>query len=269
MAEEELQAQKVEERIAPDAYTIHEVILRQGESELSRPTRALAWSGLASGLSMGFSLIGEGLLRSMLPDAKWRPLVVKLGYSLGFLIVIVGKQQLFTENTLTPIIPLMQHRDARTFANVMRLWTAVFVANLAGAHLVSWALAVTPAVAPKVQHAFLEIARESMQASFGDKLLHGIFAGWLIALLVWILGAVKSEGVAIIVILTYIVGLGSFSHVIAGSIEALFLLWAGQIGWWDAVGGYTLPALIGNTIGGVSLVAALNHAQVIAGKDEG
>jgi formate/nitrite transporter FocA (FNT family) len=106
-----------------------------------------------------------------------------------------------------------------------------------------------------------------MQPSFGDKVLHGVFAGWLIALLVWILGAAKSEGIAMIVILTYIIGLGSFTHVIAGSIEALFLVWAGQIPWWDAIGGYTLPALIGNTIGGVSLVAAVNHAQVIAGQD--
>ena len=268
VADEELQAHKVAERIAPDAHTIHEVVLRQGESELARPTKALAWSGLASGLSMGFSLIGEGLLHSMLPNAGWRPLIAKFGYSLGFLIVIVGKQQLFTENTLTPIIPLMHHKDARTFGNVMRLWTAVFISNLAGAHLVAWALAATPAVTPQIQQAFLEIARESMKPSFGDKVLHGIFAGWLIALLVWILGAVKSEGVAIIIILTYIVGLGGFSHVIAGSVEALFLMWAGQIGWWDAISGLTLPALIGNTIGGVSLVAALNHAQVKAGADD-
>ncbi len=268
MPEEELQTRQVESRISPNAQVIHEVVLRQGESELERPTKALLWSGLAAGLSMGFSLVAEGLLRSMLPDAPWRPLIAKFGYSLGFLIVIVGKQQLFTENTLTPILPLMRHKDARTLRNVARLWTAVFVANVVGAHIVAWLLAATPAVAHPVQHAFLELGREAMAAPFGEKVLHGIFAGWLIALLVWILGAAKSEGTAIIIILTYIVGLGKFTHVIAGSIEALFLVWAGQIGWWDAFGGYTIPALIGNTIGGVSLVAAVNHAQVIAGKED-
>jgi formate/nitrite transporter FocA (FNT family) len=268
MAEQQLKTRQVESRIAANAHVIHEVVLRQGESELERPTKALIWSGLAAGLSMGFSLIAEGLLRSMLPDTAWRPLIAKLGYSLGFLIVIVGKQQLFTENTLTPILPLMQHKDGRTLWNVARLWTAVFAANLAGAHIVAWLLAATPSIAHPVQQAFLELGREAMAPPFGEKVLHGIFAGWLIALLVWILGAAKSEGTAIILILTYIVGLGKFTHVIAGSIEALFLLWAGQITWWDAVGGYTLPALIGNTIGGVSLVAAVNHAQVIAGKDD-
>src|SRR5436305_4594242 len=92
---------------------IHEAIRKSGEEELERPTQALAWSGLAAGLSMGFSLIAEGLIQSMLPDQSWRPLLTKFGYSLGFLIVIIGRQQLFTENTLTPVIPLMQHRDAR------------------------------------------------------------------------------------------------------------------------------------------------------------
>jgi hypothetical protein len=121
--QERLQVRQVEARIAPNAHVIHEVILKQGESELRRPSSALAWSALAAGLSMGFSLVAEGLLRSMLPDTEWRPLIAKFGYSLGFLIVIVGKQQLFTENTLTPIIPLMAHRDGRTLARVARLWT--------------------------------------------------------------------------------------------------------------------------------------------------
>jgi formate-nitrite transporter family protein len=211
---------------------------------------------------MGFSLIAEGLMHSMLPNETWRPLISKFGYSIGFLIVIIGRQQLFTENTLTPVIPLMEHRDANRMKNLLRLWAIVFTANIIGATLVAWVLAATPLFSADVQSSFAELARKSMEPSWGEKVLRGIFAGWLIALLVWMLGAAKSEGTAMIVIVTYIVGLGSLTHVIAGSVEAQFLVWAGKISWWDAIGGFTLPALIGNTIGGVSMVAAVNHAQV-------
>jgi len=259
--ETELQQQKVEQRISPSARVIHEVILRQGEDELERPTSALAWSGLAAGLSMGFSLIAEGLLQSKLPNQPWAPLISKFGYSLGFLIVIIGRQQLFTENTLTPVIPLMEHRDKRTAENLLRLWGAVLAANILGTVLVAWALAATPVFSSAVQNAFLVLSPQAMEPAWGEKVLRGIFAGWLIALLVWILGAAKGEGTGVIIILTYIIGLGGFTHVIAGSVESQFLVWAGKISWWDAIAGYTLPALIGNTIGGVSMVAAVNHAQ--------
>jgi formate-nitrite transporter family protein len=257
----QLQQQKVEQRISPSAHVIHQVILRQGEEELARPTAALAWSGLAAGLSMGFSLITEGLLQASLPNQPWRPLISKFGYSIGFLIVIIGRQQLFTENTLTPVIPLMQHKDAATARNMLRLWSIVLLANIAGTHLVAWVLASTPAFRPDVQTAFADLALRAMEPEWGVKVLRGVFAGWLIALLVWILGAAKSEGTAIIILLTYVIGLGDLTHVVAGSVESQYLVWKGAISWWHAIGGYTMPALIGNVLGGVSMVAAVNHAQ--------
>ena len=101
----DVEQQDAEERSAPSGKVVYKAILKEGEEELARPSSALFWSGLAAGLSMGFSMIAEGLLTNYLPDAHWRPLVAKFGYSVGFLIVILGRQQLFTENTLTPILP--------------------------------------------------------------------------------------------------------------------------------------------------------------------
>src|SRR5919205_4524491 len=115
---DEREERKADQHISASAQVVHEVIRQQGEDELRRTSSGLAWSGLAAGLSMGFSLIAEGLLNVYLPDAQWKPLVTKLGYSVGFLIVIIGRQQLFTENTLTPIIPLLTRRDGKTFWNV-------------------------------------------------------------------------------------------------------------------------------------------------------
>src|SRR3954447_8156957 len=137
--------QEAEERSSPSGKVVYKAILKEGEEELARPSSALFWSGLAAGLSMGFSMIAEGLLHAHLPDSPWRPLVAKFGYSVGFLIVILGRQQLFTENTLTPILPLLLRKDVKTLLQVARLWTVVLVTNLMGGVLVGLATAKTAA----------------------------------------------------------------------------------------------------------------------------
>jgi formate/nitrite transporter FocA (FNT family) len=114
------------------AHVIHEAIKREGEEELERPASGLFWSGLAAGLSMGFSLAAAGLLHAHLPYTAWRPLVTHLGYTVGFLVVILGRQQLFTENTLTPVLPLLAGTGAGTLGRVARLWAVVLAANLLG-----------------------------------------------------------------------------------------------------------------------------------------
>lgn len=263
----EKQQEDAVERTSVSAVVVHEAIRYDGEEELHRPISALAWSGLAAGMSMGFSLVGEALFRAYLPETSWRPLVVSLGYPLGFLIVIIGRQQLFTENTLTAIIPLLARRNLRTLARVARLWTVVLVANLAGAHLFAWVVANTPMFKPQVQAAMLSLAQEAAAVSFGTAVLRGIFAGWLIAMVVWMLAAIDTGRIGVIVILTYVVGLAGLTHIIAGSVEVLFLVMVGAKSWGAIAFGYMLPTLIGNSIGGVSLTAAINHAQVVAGME--
>ena len=133
----------VEAHSRPNAALIHETIRAEGESELARSVPALLLSGLAAGLAMGLSLITEGLLHAHLPEAPWRDLVSKIGYAVGFLVVVLGRQQLFTENTLTPILPLLYNRNMRTFGRVARLWIFVLTANVAGTWAVSAVLAGT------------------------------------------------------------------------------------------------------------------------------
>jgi len=261
----ERQEQEAQDRTSVSAVVVHEAIRHDGEEELNRSSSALAWSGLAAGLSMGFSLVGEALLKAHLPDRPWRPLLTNLGYSLGYLIVIIGRQQLFTENTLTAIIPLLARRNLTTLIRVARLWVIVLVANLAGAHLFAWVAGNTAMFRPEVQAAMLSLGKQAAAVSFGAALLRGIFAGWLIAMVVWMLAAIDTGRIAVIVIITYVVGLAGLTHIIAGSINVLFLVLVGAKSWGAAAWGYMLPTLIGNSIGGVSLTAALNHAQVVAG----
>ncbi|HEX2640258.1 MAG TPA: formate/nitrite transporter family protein [Pyrinomonadaceae bacterium] len=257
---------EAQERSAPSGKIVYKAILKEGEEELERSSSALAWSGLAAGLSMGFSMIAEGLLTAYLPDAHWRPLVAKFGYSAGFLIVILGRQQLFTENTLTPILPLLQKKPNASVGNVMRLWIIVLIANLIGAFVVAIVVAQTKAFEPEIQSAFAEIGHKALEPGFGTVLLRGIFAGWLIALMVWLLPFAETARVWVIILLTYLVGLGHFSHIIAGAVETFTVAAMGEASWGTVFGGFIVPALIGNILGGVTLVATLNHAQVVAGE---
>jgi len=225
------QEEEADKRVAVTAHVVHEAIRKQGEEELDRPISALAWSGLAAGLTMSFSLIAQGLIRSALPGPPWTRLLVSLGYPLGYLIVIVGRQQLFTENTLTAVIPLLTRRDRATLFRTLRLWTIVLSANLIGAHISAWAVTNASIFPPELQRSFASIGTKAAAVSPGVAILKGIFAGWLIAMVVWMSASARQGHIAIIAILTYFVGLGQFTHVIAGSIEVLFLVFSGTFSW--------------------------------------
>jgi len=255
---------EAQQRSSTTAHVVHEAVRREGQHELQRTSVALAWSGLAAGLSMGFSLMVEGALRARLPDAPSSEILTKAGYSAGFVIVILGRQQLFTENTLTPILPLLQQRDRNTARNVARLWAVVLATNLLGALAVAALLRLTPAFPEQMKQVFDRLSLESMDVRFGLVLLRGIFAGWLLALLVWVLPFAEHARLFVIVGFTWMIGICGFSHVVAGSVEAFYLAFGGSISWQYAWIGFIVPALIGNVIGGVSLVAAVNHAQVVS-----
>jgi formate/nitrite transporter FocA (FNT family) len=256
--------QEVKERSALRAAVVFETIRREGETEISRPALALAFSGLAAGLSMGASLVGTGVLRAYLPDLPWRTLVENLGYTLGFLIVILGRQQLFTENTLTAILPVLDDPDKpKKLMQMVRLWAIVLVTNLIGAGIFAEVVAKTVMFEPKIKAAFLQIGVLALQPTFAAILWRGILAGWLIALVVWLLPAANPQRVWIIVIITWLVGAAGLSHIIAGSVEALYVVAAGSYPWTQYVTHFLVPVFIGNCIGGVGLVAILNYGQVV------
>jgi formate-nitrite transporter family protein len=268
MADPQREEEEVEERSAPKGSIVYKAIRKEGEDELARSTSALAFSGLAAGLSMGFSLVAQGVLHAYLPaNAHWTPLLVAFGYGIGFLMVILGRQQLFTENTLTVILPLLTRKDGGTLANVLRLWTTVLAANVVGAALFALVLAKTQAFESDIYEGFVAVTAESMRTSFGVTLLRGIFAGWLIALMVWLLPFAETSRIWVILIITWLVGVGKLAHIVAGSVDALFVVFTHRATLASYVLGFFLPALLGNIIGGVSLVAAINHAQVVSGTE--
>jgi len=256
------EARLAKERTSISVGVVYDAIRTEGEKELARSSRALAWSGLAAGLSMGFSLVLDGLLRHHLPETSWRPLVSTFGYTAGFLIVVLGRQQLFTENTLTVILPLLNRRDRTTLLNVLRLWSVVLIANIIGATLFAWVVANAGVFDAAQMQTLAAVGFDAFSGSFSHKLITGIFGGWLIALMVWLLPSAEMGRFWVIIYITYLVGLGGFAHVIAGSVEVLYLVMIGQIGWVDYLLDFLLPALTGNILGGTALVGLLSHAQV-------
>lgn len=254
--------QLVEDRLRIKAAVVYEIIRQEGEEELARAPINLWWSGIAAGLSIGFSVVAEGLLRAYLPDAEWRPLVDNFGYSVGFLIVILARQQLFTENTLTAVLPLIASPTLRNVYFTARLWALVFAANMVGTLIFGFALSTDLFFPVEAQTAFREISTHLMEMTPQEAFLRGIVAGWIVATLVWLLPSAESSAVLLIVLLTYLIALGDLAHVIAGSVEAFLLAFDGSVGWGEAIGGFILPALLGNIVGGSALFAIIAYAQV-------
>lgn len=264
----QLEELEVADRTSPSGKIVYKAVLAEAKEELTRSSAALFWSGLAAGLAMGLSLIAEGLIRNHLPQTNWSPLLAKLGYGFGFVVVILGRQQLFTENTLTPILPLLKHKDMSTLLNVLRLWIVVLIANLLGAICIAWLCMRTSIFDQDVKDQFIALGRDAIDHPFATLLLRAIIAGWLIALLVWMLPYAESSHFFLILLITWLIGIGHFSHVIAGAVDVFTLAWTHQASWASVFGRFIVPALIGNILGGVTLVAALNHAQVTSGESD-
>jgi formate/nitrite transporter FocA (FNT family) len=224
---------------APQALVIHEVVREEGELELRRRNVALLWSGLAAGLSMGAA-------HSHLPA---------IGTS-----------------TLTAVLPLMVRRDIETFLSVLRMWGIVLVANLVGT--IAFAFFVSPEnlFSDQVRQSMVEAGRDMLDGPIAFKILKAVLAGWLIALMVWALPSARSARLFVILLLTYVVAVGR----LAGSVETAFAVIAGHASVADYFLRFLLPTLLGNTIGGVALVAFLNHAPLapelqeeVEGKERG
>lgn len=256
-------------REAPSAAVVYEALRRQAEAELTRPLPGLAWSALAAGLSMGFSLVAQALLASYTPEAPWRPIISSFGYSIGFLFVILGRQQLFTENTLTPVLELLRVRRLSALIRTLNLWSVVLVSNIVGTAIFAAALAYFDVLDPGIDATLKLIASKEYEFPFVSMFVRAIFAGWLVALMLWLMPFAETARVGVIILVTYVIGLAQFPHIIAGSVAALYGVFTGTHGLGEYFMTFFAPTLLGNLIGGIMLVAVINYAQVAYSDTEG
>ncbi|ALI07813.1 MULTISPECIES: formate/nitrite transporter family protein [Pseudomonas] len=253
---------EVDRNQPPRAAVLHEIIRTQGNLELERSIAALWWSALAAGLTMGLSLMAMGLLSSRLPDHEGFKVIASFGYCAGFLAVILARQQLFTENTLTAVLPIMSKPTLGNFGRLLRLWGVVLVGNLCGTLLVAYVMLHLPIFDPRTDQAFLEIGRKVMENDTGQMFAKGIISGWMIATMVWMIPSMESAKMWIIILITYLMALGDFTHIVVGSAEVSYLVFAGQLSWEDFWMVFAGPTLAGNIVGGSFIFALISHAQI-------
>ena len=261
----------VDDLKAADAKDLHRAVREAGQEELDRPVASLFFSGLAAGMAIASSLIAEGALHAALPDTPWRTLIVSLGYPIGFLVVILGRMQLFTESTISATLPLVTKPSGWALRRTLRLWTVVLGANLLGTALAAGMIAAGLLGSSELRTAMIEVSSAITELSAGATFVNAIPAGFMIAILAWSLPNARGQAFQVIVAITYVVAIGGFSHSVVGAVEAWLLLFVGETGVVQTLGGLMLPAILGNLLGGAGLFALLAHAQVrgeMNGRDE-
>lgn len=253
---------EVQEAQRPRAPVVYEIIRLEGERELRRPISALWWSGVAAGISIGFSFLTQAALSAALPASEWRHMIADLGYAVGFIVVILGRQQLFTENVLTAVLPVITRRKLGWLLRMLRLWGVVLTANVAGCFVFACAFAWLPIVSSHVSEELAKIVQTLMANTPAEMFAKGIGAGWLIASVVWIIASTEGVEFFVIGLLTYLIALFGFTHIVAGAAEALYGWLTGLVSFHDVALRFFLPTLAGNVFGGTILFSVLSYAQV-------
>ena len=260
---EEHEVEEVEEHSRLRVPVIYEVVRREGETEMRRPTTSLWWSGVAAGLSISFSLLGQAVLYSHLPDAEWRPLITALGYSIGFLMAVLARQQLFTETTITVVLPVLADFTRANVRSLLRMWAIVLAANFAGTFFAALFCNFSPVVTPDLRQAMLDLSREMIAVGPLEMFFRAISAGFLMAAMVWLIPSAEGAQFHVVTLMTWLIQISNSKHIVAGSVEAFLLLVSGQLGFGQMLVGFTIPVLVGNIVGGTALFALLAYAQVM------
>ncbi len=245
------------------AGEILEAVVEDGQEELERANEGLAFSGFAAGLNISFSaiaLVVVGALTGGIGFAAYA------AYPIGFLIVILGRSQLFTENTVTPVVVVLSRPNR--LLTMLRLWGVVLLFNLLGAATFAAAVVYGDVLPPSAFALLLEEVSSKMEYGFLSITIKGVFGGWLVALVVWMVAASRDtiSQVLVIYLLVMLIPATGLAHCIAGSSEVLMSVFAGETALLDYLGGFLAPATLGNGLGGFFLVALLNHGQVIGSR---
>ncbi len=252
----------------PSAEEIYKQVATNARQELKRSSLSLGMSGFGGGAFMGLSAMGTALALSLLGTGERAMLLSRMFYPIGFIVVIVGRSQLFTENTLYPVALVLAEK--KHLWNTLRLWAVVLPSNVAGAFAFAMLAALTPALHPHVLDALTQLGLDAAAHPAATVFWSGVMGGWIIALAAWLVSGSHSitGSVMVIWMLTFVVGLGNFAHCIATSGEVFIAILTHHAAW-SVYPRWFIPAVSGNICGGVLMVTILEYGQVIIGDDAG
>ena len=253
----------VEEHVRLSPHLVYEIIRRNGVEELRRPKRALVFSGIIAGIVITFSFVFKAVFTACLPAASWTPLLSNLGYTVGFLLVILGHMQLFTENTITTVVPMFNPVRLRKLLALLRLWGIVLLSNLIGTTLAAWFLLNPYVINPEFVTALDDIAHHAASFSSQENLWRGIPSGILIASIVWMMPGSKHFAFLLIMFFTYLIALGDFTHIVVGSAEMAYWVMKGNADLYDYFVRFLIPTGVGNIIGGTVIFTLLIYVQAV------
>ena len=242
------------------AHQIYDTVKTEAEEELRRGSASLAFSGLAAGFVLGLSAIGQAGMTAAGGSNPSQAFVALL-YPIGFVAVITGRAQLFTENTLYPVVPILEH--PHRIGQLLRLWAIVLLANVVGALVFALLAVKTSALASDIESAVVDTGHELLAQGNVHLFWSAVVAGVIIAYVAWLVSAADSTVARAVLtwFLIYLIGLGEFVHSIAGSTETLSAVLAGA-GSWAGYGRWIAVAVAGNVVGGTGIVALVNYGQV-------
>lgn len=248
------------EKLSPNL--IFEIIRHDGELELERKAWPLVLSALAAGLMISFSFYFRSIINVYIGSASWAEAITGVGYTTGFLIVILGRLQLFTENTITTVIPVFRDPCWKNLRLLLRLWGIVFLSNIVGTAIASLFMSSPIFTTPEITQCLYNVSHHIMAPGPVDNIMRGIPAGMLIAAIVWMMPMSRSFAFFIIFMFTYFISIGNFAHVVVGSCEAAYDVLMGGSTMFDYFFRFLLPTGLGNIIGGTGVFTLLVATQV-------
>src|SRR5581483_4998986 len=152
-----------EQSLRRTAREIFEKVEDNAHDELRRSTHALAFSGLAGGFSMGLTGLGVAAATAVLGDVPGHAFIANMLYPIGFIAVIIGRAQLFTENTLYPVaLVLSEHKH---LLDTLRLWTIVFTCNVLGAAAFAALAVKTASLRPDIADHLVQLGQAAMEGT--------------------------------------------------------------------------------------------------------
>ena len=244
-------------------------MIEKGEHELDRETDGLFLSSFSAGLDIGFGPLLMGVILTLSIGSYGdlgTELLLASAYSVGFIFVILGRSELFTEHTSLAVMPVIDGRSS--LKELGRLWSIVYAGNILGG-LIFTGLAVLlmPGLGVINPEAFGTIAYKLVSHQLHWLFIAGIFAGWLMGLLAWLVSSAENTigRVFFIWMVTATIGILHLPHSIAGNVEVLFgLFTTSSVTLIDYLSFLSL-ATLGNAFGGAIFVGIMKYGHIIRG----
>lgn len=273
MPSKSVRSADADEGVQKSYRTILEQEIIAGLHELRRPTSGLFLSSLSAGLDIGFSVLLAGIALTLLGTEhgtlRSEAVLANL-YSVGFVLVLLGRSELFTEHTALAVLPVLRGRSR--LPEVGRVWAVVFGGNVLGsllfAPLMVW---IAPALGIVEPEAFGRMARQLVDHPRWVMLGSGVLAGWLMGELGWIIAAARDtiSQVVFVWLVTAVIGFAHLHHVIVGTVEIAAGCLVGAVTWPELLD-FLWVVTLGNAVGGVVFVGFIKygHASRSAEGDE-